>query len=73
MTLAALVAADRGRFGLDVDELARRLGLSALESGTSAAERWLPLLLGVAQELDQPIFNFFYPFGVPLRELDAYA
>ncbi|MGH9348417.1 MAG: hypothetical protein ACRD26_14250 [Vicinamibacterales bacterium] len=45
--------------------------LNKLESGDSPAERWLPVLLGIAQEIDQPLFNFFYPYGVPLRELDA--
>ena len=73
-----LTRSRREERGLSIDQLAASSGvsremLSALESGTSPAERWLPILLGVAQALDQPLFNFFYPYGVPLRELDAYA
>jgi transcriptional regulator with XRE-family HTH domain len=60
---------------LSLDQLAEASGLSRdalleLESGSSPAERWMPILLGIAREIDQPLFNFFYPCGVPLRELD---
>src|SRR5262249_43583036 len=68
----------RERCGLSLDQLVAKSGiareqLDELERGTSPAERWLPRLLGIAQALDQPLFNFFYPYGVPLKELDAYV
>ena len=68
----------REKRGISLEQLATSSGISRealdeLESGTSPAERWLPVLLGVAQEIDQPLFNFFYPYGVPLRDLDAYV
>jgi transcriptional regulator with XRE-family HTH domain len=73
-----LVAAWRAKKARALDETAAAAGMTtgdlrALESGLDearGADRWMPVLLAVAQAVDQPLFNFFYPYGVPLRELE---
>ena len=32
----------------------------------------LSLLLGFAEVIEQPVFNLFYPCGLPFQELDDY-
>lgn len=43
-----------------------------IESGSSELEKYGPLFLGFAEAIDQPVFNLFYPCGLPFQELDDY-
>jgi hypothetical protein len=43
-----------------------------IEAGKSPIERFGPLLLGFAEVIEQPVFNLFYPCGLPFQELDDY-
>lgn len=58
-------------------QMAEALGISvdeynAIEQGSSPIEKYGPRLLGFAQVIDQPVFNLFYPCGLPLAELEDY-
>jgi len=73
----ALIAARRIDSNLGLAELAARIDvpeaeMSRIESGESPLETYAPLLLGFAEMIDQPIFNLFYPCGLPFQELDDY-
>jgi hypothetical protein len=46
--------------------------LALVENGASALEQYAPLLLRFAEVIDQPIFNLFYPCGLPFAELRDY-
>jgi transcriptional regulator with XRE-family HTH domain len=72
-----LVELQREKNGLSRDELARKLGwtveqLAQVEGGTSPIEEFGPLMLRFAEMVEQPIFNLFYPCGLPLNELTDY-
>jgi transcriptional regulator with XRE-family HTH domain len=72
-----LVKMHRERRGLDLDELAKRLEWSpeqliCLEKGESPLEQYAPLLLRFAEMINQPIFNLFYPCGLPFADLKDY-
>ena len=72
-----LIGAHREKKGLSREELARHLGLSAAEMASiedeiSALETYAPILLSFAEVIEQPIFNLFYPCGLPLAELTDY-
>ena len=43
-----------------------------IEAGKSPIEKYGPLFLGFAEVIDQPVFNLFYPCGLPFQELDDY-
>ncbi len=43
-----------------------------IEAGESPIEKYGPLLLGFAEAIEQPVFNLFYPCGLPFQELDDY-
>ncbi len=43
-----------------------------IEAGKSELEKYGPLLLGFAEVIEQPVFNLFYPCGLPFQELDDY-
>lgn len=45
---------------------------SRIEEGQSPIETYGPLLLGFAEIVEQPVFNLFYPCGLPFQELDDY-
>ncbi|MGD2114733.1 MAG: helix-turn-helix transcriptional regulator [Acidobacteriota bacterium] len=58
-------------------EMAEALGISEdeykkVEGGKSPIETYGPLLLGFAEAIEQPVFNLFYPCGLPFQELDDY-
>lgn len=60
-----------------VEQMAEAIGVSAdeyrtIEEGSSALEQFGPRLLGFAEVIEQPIFNLFYPCGLPLAELNDY-
>ena len=44
----------------------------AIEAGGSELEKYGPLFLGFAEAIEQPVFNLFYPCGLPFQELDDY-
>ncbi len=43
-----------------------------IEAGESPIEKYGPLMLGFAEIIEQPVFNLFYPCGLPFQELDDY-
>ena len=43
-----------------------------IEAGSSALETYGPRFLGFAEAIEQPVFNLFYPCGLPFQELDDY-
>ena len=43
-----------------------------IEAGESPIEKYGPLALGFAEVIEQPVFNIFYPCGLPFQELDDY-
>jgi hypothetical protein len=43
-----------------------------IESGRSPIEEVGPILFRFAEVIRQPIFNLFYPSGLPFQELDDY-
>ena len=43
-----------------------------IEAGKSPIEKYGPLLLGFSEVIEQPVFNLFYPCGLPFQELDDY-
>lgn len=45
---------------------------SAIEAGSSPIETWGPRLLAFAEAVEQPVFNLFYPCGLPFQELEDY-
>ena len=58
-------------------EMAEALGISEdeyrkIESGDSELEVYGPRFLGFAEAIEQPVFNLFYPCGLPFQELDDY-
>jgi len=60
-----------------VAEMVAALGVSEeeyreIESGHSPIEEVGPILLRFAEVIRQPIFNLFYPCGLPFQELDDY-
>jgi len=72
-----LIRAHRMRRELSQEELAARLNwpvdqLNLVESGESPLEIYAPLLLRFAEVIDQPIFNLFYPCGLPVEKLNDY-
>jgi transcriptional regulator with XRE-family HTH domain len=72
-----LLRKHRNQQGLSQEELAESVGmpvteLMAIENGQSPLEHVAPLLLRFAELIEQPIFNLFYPCGLPLDKLDDY-
>ena len=43
-----------------------------VEAGKSPIETAGPRLLAFAEAIEQPVFNLFYPCGLPFQELDDY-
>lgn len=43
-----------------------------IEAGQSGIEEYGPLLLHFAELIEQPVFNLFYPCGLPFSSLDDY-
>jgi transcriptional regulator with XRE-family HTH domain len=72
-----LVRTNREKKGLSRDDLAKQLewsveDLALVESGNSPLEQYAPLLLRFSEVVDQPIFNLFYPCGLPFGQLKDY-
>lgn len=72
-----LIRAHRERRRLSDEELARRLEVTtdeivSIEDGKSPLETYAPLLLRFSEIIEQPIFNLFYPCGLPFEKLQDY-
>jgi transcriptional regulator with XRE-family HTH domain len=72
-----LIRGHRERRGKSEEEMAEATGMEldvyrGIEAGDSPLETYGPLLLGFAEAVEQPIFNLFYPCGLPFQELDDY-
>jgi transcriptional regulator with XRE-family HTH domain len=72
-----LIGLYREKRGFSRKELADKLGipvtdLESIENGGTSLEIYAPLLLSFAEIIDQPIFNLFYPCGLPLEKLTDY-
>ncbi len=73
----ALIKGHRERREKSVGEMAEALKVSddeyaEIEAGNSPVEKYGPLFLGFAEVIEQPVFNLFYPCGLPFQELDDY-
>lgn len=69
-----LIRMHRERRELSQEALAAQLGwsveqIAGIENGESPLEQSAPLLLRFAEMIDQPVFNLFYPHGLPSAEL----
>jgi transcriptional regulator with XRE-family HTH domain len=74
----SLIRSRRERAGLSKKDLADKVQLSvaemeSIENGVTPLEVYAPLLLGFAETVDLPIFNLFYPCGLPLAQLTNYS
>ncbi|MEE8522538.1 MAG: helix-turn-helix transcriptional regulator [Thermoanaerobaculia bacterium] len=72
-----LIREHRQRRELSPAEVAEYAGVTEeeyqqIEAGESPLEKYGPLLLGFAEVIEQPVFNLFYPCGLPFQELDDY-
>ena len=73
----ALIRSQREKRNLSPQEVAEKIGaqdsqVESIEIGASPLEQYAPLLLAFAEVIDQPIFNLFYPCGLPLDKLTDY-
>jgi transcriptional regulator with XRE-family HTH domain len=72
-----LIRGHREKRKFSLEELAGHLQwtpeeLASIENGETPLEQYAPLLLRFAEVVDQPIFNLFYPCGLPFAELRDY-
>ena len=72
-----LIRKHRERRQKTVEQMAEQLEISKeeyeqIEAGQSGIEEYGPLLLHYAEVIEQPVFNLFYPCGLPLEKLDDY-
>jgi transcriptional regulator with XRE-family HTH domain len=72
-----LITKHRERRGKTPEQMAEQLEISReeyqeIEAGQSGIEKYGPLLLHFAELIEQPVFNLFYPCGLPLEKLDDY-
>lgn len=72
-----LIQGHRESRGKSTAEMAEALGVEEsayleIEAGDSELETYGPIFLGFAEAIEQPVFNLFYPCGLPFQELDDY-
>lgn len=72
-----LIAQHRERREKTVEEMAGALEISAeeylaIERGETPLGAMGVRLLAFAEAIEQPVFNLFYPCGLPFQELDDY-
>jgi transcriptional regulator with XRE-family HTH domain len=72
-----LIKHHREKRDLTREALADKLKISLsdvgdIEEGSTPLENYAPLLLSFAEVIEQPIFNLFYPCGLPLDQLTDY-
>jgi transcriptional regulator with XRE-family HTH domain len=70
-----LISGHRARRNKQVDEMAQALGITReeyeeIEAGKSGIETYGPLFLRFAETIEEPVFNLFYPFGLPLDKVN---
>ncbi|HEY0511422.1 MAG TPA: helix-turn-helix domain-containing protein [Thermoanaerobaculia bacterium] len=70
-----LIRKHRERRGKTPQQMAETLEISAdeygqIEAGQSPVEEYGPFFLHFAEVIEQPVFNLFYPFGLPLDKLN---
>lgn len=73
-----LIRKNRERKSKTVEGLAEALEIAPaklleIETGQSLLEKYGPILLRFAELIEQPVFNLFYPYGLPLDKLDRYS
>jgi transcriptional regulator with XRE-family HTH domain len=71
-----LIQKHRERRNKSPEQMAEMLEISAeeygqIEAGQSPIEEFGPLFLRFAEAIEQPVFNLFYPFGLPLDKLSV--
>jgi transcriptional regulator with XRE-family HTH domain len=71
-----LIRKHRERRGKTPDQMAEGLEISReeyeqIEAGQSPVEEYGPFFLRFAEVIEQPVFNLFYPFGLPLDKLSV--
>lgn len=74
---AELIRGHRERRGKGPEQMAQALEISrdeylAIEAGETPLEEQGPLLLRFAEVIEQPVFNLFYPCGLPFATLEDY-
>ncbi len=72
-----LITKHRERRQKTPDQMAEMLEIpkeeyQQIEAGQSGIEEYGPLLLHFAELIEQPVFNLFYPCGLPFDTLDDY-
>ena len=72
-----LIARHRKRRNKSTEDLAKAIQVEheeylQIEKGSSDLEQYGPLFLRFSELIDQPMFNLFYPCGVPFQKLDDY-
>jgi transcriptional regulator with XRE-family HTH domain len=72
-----LIRQHRERREINADDLAEGIGISKeeyaqIEAGESPLEQYGPQVLAFAELIEQPVFNLFYPCGLPFQELEDY-
>ena len=77
MKLGDVLKKERERKGLSAEAVARRLDLSPddyekIEDGDPQFEAHARTMMKFAEAIEQPVFNLFYPCGLPFQELDDY-
>jgi transcriptional regulator with XRE-family HTH domain len=71
-----LIRKHRERRGKTPEQMAELLEIpreeyAQIESGQSPIEEYGPFFLRFAEAIEQPVFNLFYPFGLPLDKLSV--
>jgi transcriptional regulator with XRE-family HTH domain len=71
-----LIRKHREKRNKSVDQMAEELEIPKqeyedIEGGKSGIEQYGPLLLHFAEVIEQPVFNLFYPCGLPLDKLEV--
>ena len=71
-----LIRKHRERRSKTPEQMAESLEVSReeyerIEAGQSPIEEYGPLFLRFAEVIEQPVFNLFYPFGLPLEKLSV--
>ena len=72
-----LIKKHRERRQKTPEQMAEKLGIAKeeyqqIEAGASGIEKYGPLFLHFAELIEQPVFNLFYPCGLPFSSLDDY-
>ena len=72
-----LIMSRREELGVTREALAKKLDwtveeVTLVEEGKSPIEEYAPLLLQFAETVAQPVFNLFYPCGLPFDKLNDY-